>query len=320
MSHEHRDYLESNLPAMRDIWVDFVWKGKTATTQLLNGEGMALWYIITERIANNLLYMSLDAMSEATGISVQGVRKRLAAFGEAGWLIDLGFQKHGKYAKTKTYEVILDVLGVGHLPHSESESRGGASSGASSGAHGGSHGGSRIDASPTEITESSPNPIPNTNPTPTPATNESAHNIEQATITDAGEGFSRNETISVLCIASERNNTSRPIGKPLEVKLQREYAPLIAAELQCGEWLTDGQLADICFAKRNGRTPPTYSRKTCPTCRGCNKDIDGLRGLSTIWEGSTYVVCHKCNGDGYESIKSITKKMFTNLNTKGNTQ
>ena len=101
MSHEHRDYLESNLPAMRDIWVDFVWKGKTATTQLLNGEGMALWYIITERIANNLLYMSLDAMSEATGISVQGVRKRLAAFGEAGGLSISAFRNTASMRKQK---------------------------------------------------------------------------------------------------------------------------------------------------------------------------------------------------------------------------
>jgi hypothetical protein len=324
MSHEHRDYLESNLPAMRDIWVDFVWKGKTATTQLLNGEGMALWYIITERIANNLLYMSLDAMSEATGISVQGVRKRLAAFGEAGWLIDLGFQKHGKYAKTKTYEVILDVLGVGHLTHPPTESKGGASSGSHGGshggAHGGAHGGSRNDASPTEITESSPNPIPNTNPTPIPKTHESEHNIESATISSAGEGNTRNEIIRALCIASERNNTSKPIGKPLEARLHREYEPLIEVELQCREWQTDGQIADICIAKRNGRTPPTYARPTCSTCRGCNRDIDGLEGLSTIWEGSTYVICPKCDGDGYASIKSITQKMFTNLNTKGKTQ
>jgi hypothetical protein len=319
MSHEHRDYLESNLPAMRDIWVDFVWKGKTATTQLLNGEGMALWYIITERIANNLLYMSLDAMSEATGISVQGVRKRLAAFGEAGWLIDLGFQKHGKYAKTKTYEVILDVLGVGHLPHSEGESKNGAQGGASSGAHGGSHGGARNNASPTEITESSPNPIPNTNPTPTRATHEPANNIDNTPSTEAGEMKTRIDNIVSLCIELERNNTFKPIGKPLEAKLHREYATLITAELQSREWLSDEKAADVCYAKRNGKTPPQCTRPPCSTCFGKNRDIDGLHGHSTICIGDTYVICPKCDGDGYKPLKALTQNMFTNLNTKGHT-
>ncbi len=180
-------------------------------------------------------------------------------------------------------------------------------------------GGARNDTSPTEITESSPNRIPNTNRTPIPKTHESEHSIESATISSAGEGNTRNEIIRSLCIASERNNTSKPTGKPLEARLDREYEPLVEAEFQCREWQTDGQVADICIAKRNGRTPPTFARPTRSTCRGCNRDIDGLEGLSTIWDGSTYVICPKCDGDGYASIKSIAQKMFTNLNTKGNT-
>lgn len=323
MSHEHRDYLESNLPAMRDVWVDFVWKGKPTRTQLLNGEGMALWYIITERIANNLLYMSLDAMSEATGISVQGVRKRLAAFGEAGWLIDLGFQKHGKYAKTKTYEVILDVLVVGHLTHPKGESRSTSQSESRSTSHGGSQGGSRNLVNTTQERELPSNPIPNTNTNPTPSDLENSNNFEPPRPKNVGERNERIKNIVDQCISMERTRTPN-IGRPLEAIMQKEYTNLVAAEMQCREWLDDSQLTDICYAKRNNRTPPHYDRPLCLTCGGRNTDIQGLEGLSTIGKplGTSYVyeICPTCNGEGWRPLKHITRTMFTNLNTKGKTQ
>jgi hypothetical protein len=320
MSHEHKDYFYENMPAMCRVQVDRKLNGRDTQTTVLNGEGLRVWFVVMNNVEGNLFFMGYDALGNRTGMSKENVSKRLAVFVEAGWLIERGYEKNGKYTKTKTYEVVLDVLGVGHVTHPQRESHGASQGESRSTSRGRSRGESRNDATPTEITESSPNPIPNTNPTPIPKTHESEHNIESATISSAGEGNTRNEIIRALCIASERNNTSKPIGKPLEARLHREYEPLIEAELQCREWQTDGQIADICIAKRNGRTPPTYARPTCSTCFGSNRDIDGLHGLSTIHNGSTYVVCPKCDGDGYASIKSIAQKMFTNLNTKGNTQ
>jgi hypothetical protein len=318
MSHEHRDYLINNLPALRRVEVDRDNQSKRPTT-VLNGEGLSIWLIIVENVQSNSLYMSLNSLSDATGIAKQNVRKRLAVFVQAGWLIERGYEKHGKYAKTKTYGVVVDVLGVGDMTYSQEKSQG-ASQGASRGrSHGRSRGESRNDATPTEITESSPNPIPNTNPTPTPATHESANNIDNTPSTEAGEMKTRIDNIVSLCIELERNKTPN-IGRGLQVILHRDYSRLAYEELKSREWLTDGQAADVCYAKRNDKTPPQCTRPTCSTCFGSNRDIDGLHGLSTIHNGSTYVVCPKCDGDGYASIKSIAQKMFTNLNTKGITQ
>jgi hypothetical protein len=318
MSHEHRDYLINNLPALRRVEVDRDNQSKRPTT-VLNGEGLSIWLIIVENVQSNSLYMSLNSLSDATGIAKQNVRKRLAVFVQAGWLIERGYEKHGKYAKTKTYGVVVDVLGVGDMTYSQEKSQG-ASQGASRGrSHGRSRGESRNDATPTEITESSPNPIPNTNPTPTPATHESANNIDNTPSTEAGEMKTRIDNIVSLCIELERNKTPN-IGRGLQVILHRDYSRLAYEELKSREWLTDGQAADVCYAKRNDKTPPQCTRPTCSTCFGSNRDIDGLHGLSTIHNGLTYVVCPKCDGDGFASIKSIAQKMFTNLNTKGITQ
>jgi hypothetical protein len=319
MSHEHRDYLLNNLPALCRVEVDRHDEGKRPTT-VLNGEGLRLWLIIVENVQSDSLYMSLNSLSDATGIAKQNVRKRLAVFVQAGWLIERGYEKHGKYAKTKTYGVVVDVLGVGDMTYSQEKSQG-ASQGASRGrSHGRSRGESRNDATPTEITESSPNPIPNTNPNPNPATHESANNIDNTPSTEAGEMKTRIDNIVALCIELERNNTFKPIGKPLEAKLHREYAALITAELQSREWLSDEKAADVCYAKRNGKTPPQCTRPPCSTCFGKNRDIDGLHGHSTICIGDTYVICPKCDGDGYKPLKALTQNMFTNLNTKGHTQ
>jgi hypothetical protein len=318
MSHEHRDYLINNLPALRRVEVDRNNESKRPTT-VLNGEGLSIWLVIVENVQANSLYMSLNSLSDATGIAKQNVRKRLAVFVQAGWLIERGYEKHGKYAKTKTYGVVVDVLGVGEMTYSQEKSQG-ASQGASRGAsHGRSRGELRNDATPTEITESSPNPIPNTNPTPTPATHESANNIDNTPSTEAGEMKTRIDNIVSLCIELERNKTPN-IGRGLQVNLHRDYSRLAYEELKSREWLTDGQAADVCYAKRNDKTPPQCTRPTCSTCFGSNRDIDGLHGLSTIHNGLTYVVCPKCDGDGFASIKSIAQKMFTNLNTKGITQ
>ena len=318
MSHEHRDYLINNMPALRRVEIDRHNEGKRPTT-VLNGEGLSIWLIIVENVQSSSLYMSLNSLSDATGIAKQNVRKRLAVFVQAGWLIERGYEKHGKYTKTKTYEVVLDVLGVGHVTHPQRESRS-TSRGRSRGeSRGRSRGESRNDATPTEVTESSPNPIPNTNPTPTPATHESANNIDNTPSTEAGEMNTRIDNIVALCIELERNKTPN-IGRGLQVILHRDYSRLAYEELKSREWLTDGQAADVCYAKRNDKTPPTCTRPTCSTCFGSNRDIEGLHGLSTICLDGTYVICPKCDGDGYASIKSIAQKMFTNLNTKGITQ
>ena len=129
----------------------------------------------------------------------------------------------------------------------------------------------------------------------------------------------RIDNIVTLCIELERNKTPN-IGRGLQVILNRDYSRLAHEELDGRAWLTDGEAADICYAKRNGKTPPQCTRPTCSTCRGCNKDTDGLEGLSTIWGGSSYVVCPKCDGDGYQPLKDLTQNMFTNLNTKGKIQ
>ena len=318
MSHEHRDYLINNMPALRRVEIDRHNEGKRPTT-VLNGEGLSIWLIIVENVQSSSLYMSLNSLSDATGIAKQNVRKRLAVFVQAGWLIERGYEKHGKYTKTKTYEVVLDVLGVGHVTHPQRESHGASQGESRSTSRGRSRGESRNDATPTEVTESSPNPIPNTNPTPTPATHESANNIDNTPSTEAGEMNTRIDNIVALCIELERNKTPN-IGRGLQVILHRDYSRLAYEELKSREWLTDGQAADVCYAKRNDKTPPTCTRPTCSTCFGSNRDIEGLHGLSTICLDGTYVICPKCDGDGYASIKSIAQKMFTNLNTKGITQ
>jgi hypothetical protein len=162
-----------------------------------------------------------------------------------------------------------------------------------------------------------PNPIPNTNPTPT--ARESADNNGNTPSTTVGAMNTRTDTIVAMCIELERRNTSQPIRKPLETILRRDYAPLIAAELQCREWLTDGATADVCYAKRNGKQTPTYTRPTCSKCLGKNRDIEGLEGFSTVWAGNgTYVVCPTCGGDGHQPLSDLTRSMFTNLNNKGN--
>ena len=318
MSHEHRDYLINNLPALRRVEIDRHNEGKRPTT-VLNGEGLSIWLIIVENVQSSSLYMSLNSLSDATGIAKQNVRKRLAVFVQAGWLIERGYEKHGKYAKTKTYEVVLDVLGVGHMTYPQVESHGASQGASRSRSRGTSRGESRDNANPMTETETTPNPIPNTNTNPTPATHEFSDDINNTPSTEAGEMKTRIDNIIALCIELERNKTPN-IGKGLEVILHRDYSRLAYEELNGREWLTDSQAADVCYAKRNDRTPPQCTRPTCSTCFGTNRDIDGLKGLSTIWGGSTYVVCPKCDGDGFESIKNLTKKMFTNLNTKGITQ
>lgn len=312
MSHEHRDYLINNMPALRRVEVDRNNESKRPTT-VLNGEGLSIWLIIVENVQASFLYMSLNSLSDATGIAKQNVRKRLAVFVQAGWLIERGYEKHGKYAKTKTYEVVLDVLGVGDMTYQQGKSHGASRSRS----HGRSRGESRNDATPTEITETSPNPIPNTNPTP--AMHESASNINNTPSMEAGEMKKRIDNIVTLCIELERNKTP-DIRRGLQITLHRDYSRLASQELNGRAWLTDGQAADACYAKRHGKTPPQCTRPTCSTCFGSNRDIDGMQGLSTIWGGSTYVVCPQCNGDGYESINNVARNMFTNLNTKGKTQ
>ena len=204
------------------------------------------------------------------------------------------------------------------MTYSQEKSQG-ASQGASRGrSHGRSRGESRNDASPTEVTESSPNPIPNTNPTPTPATHESANNIDNTPLATAGDLDTRIETIIALCIELERNKTPN-IGKGLQAILHRDYSNLVYNELNSHEWLTDGQTADVCYAKRNDKTPPCYTRPTCRACGGRNRDIEGQEGLSTVWANNgTYVLCPKCDGDGFQPLKDFTRTLFTNLNTKGN--
>jgi hypothetical protein len=129
----------------------------------------------------------------------------------------------------------------------------------------------------------------------------------------------RIDNIVSLCIELERNKTPN-IGRGLQVILHRDYSRLAYEELNGREWLTDGQAADVCYAKRNDKTPPQCTRPTCSTCFGSNRDIDGLHGLSTICVGDTYIICPKCDGDGFKPLKALTQNMFTNLNTKGKTQ
>jgi hypothetical protein len=309
MSHEHRDYLVTNMRAMRRVEVD--------RTTVLNGEGLTLWLIIVENVQTSSLYMSLNSLSEATGIAKQNVRKRMAVFVEAGWLIERGFEKHGKYAKTKTYEVVLDVLGVGQATYPQRESHG-TSRGTSRGR---SHGESRNIANTTQEREMPSNPIPNTNPTP--SDRENSNNFEPPRPKSIGEGNERIKNIVDQCINMERARTPN-IGRPLEAIMQKEYTNLVAAEMQCREWLDDSQLTDVCYAKRNNRTPPNYERPACPDCGGKNRDIEGLETFSTIakfHEGSyVYIVCPTCNGDGWRPLKHITRTMFPNLNSKGKTQ
>jgi len=318
MSHEHKDYFYENMPAMCRVQVDRKLNGRDTQTTVLNGEGLRVWFVVMNNVEGNLFFMGYDALGNRTGMSKENVSKRLAVFVEAGWLIERGYEKNGKYTKTKTYEVVLDVLGVGHVTHPQRESHGASQGASRSRSRGTSQGESRNDANPNTETETAPNPIPNTNTTPTPATQESANNIDNTPSTEAGEMNTRKDNIVALCIELERNNTSKPIGRGLQVILHRDYSVLVDEELKSREWLTEGQAADVCYAKRNDKTPPTCTRPTCSTCFGSNRDIDGLRGFSTICLDGTYVICPKCDGNGYASIKSLTQKMFTNLNTKGN--
>jgi len=47
--------------------------------------------------------------------------------------------------------------------------------------------------------------------------------------------------------------------------------------------------------------------KQCPACLGKNRDIETHPGMSSIWvpastgshRGGSYVICHKCNGEGH---------------------
>jgi hypothetical protein len=292
-------------------------KNKKPTT-VLNGEGLRLWYIIIDNVETNLLYMSLNSLSEATGMNTQNVRKRLAVFVQAGWLIERGFEKHGKYAATKTYEVVFDVLGVGQATYPQSEPKG-KSRGRSQGeSRSRSKGGSRNIATPIPQADSVPNPIPKPIPTPTPTPREYSHNIDTAPHMVAGEVNQRIEYILALCIELECNNTPN-VGKGLRDRFDRDYRCLIPKELERRAWLTDKEAADVCYASRHGKTPPHYSRPVCGECLGANKDTDGLSGLSTVYQNGKYVVCPKCNGDGLKSLNEITRNMFTNLNTKGKT-
>ena len=319
MSHEHKDYFYENMPAMCRVQVDRKLNGRDTQTTVLNGEGLRVWFVVMNNVEGNLFFMGYDALGNRTGMSKENVSKRLAVFVEAGWLIERGYEKNGKYTKTKTYEVVLDVLGVGHVTHPQRESHGASQGASRSTSRGRSRGESRNDATPTEITESSPNPIPNTNPTPTPATHESANNIDNTPSTEAGEMKTRIDNIVSLCIELERNKTPN-IGRGLQVILHRDYSTLAYEELKSREWLTDEKAADVCYAKRHGKTPPQCTRPTCSTCFGSNRDIDGLHGLSTICVGDTYIICPKCDGDGFKPLKALTQNMFTNLNTKGKTQ
>ena len=292
-------------------------KNKKPTT-VLNGEGLRLWYVIIDNVETNLLYMSLNSLSEATGMNTQNVRKRLAVFVQAGWLIERGFEKHGKYAATKTYEVVFDVLGVGQVTYPQGESKG-ESRGKSKGeSRSRSKGGSSNLANPTPQEENAPNPITNpiTNPNPTPR--ESVHSIDNTPNTEAMEMNTRIDNIVSQCIELERNKTPN-IGRGLQVILHRDYTRLAYGELTSREWLTDETVADVCFAKRNGKTPPQCTRPTCSTCFGSNRDIVGLEGLSTIYVGNTYVICPKCDGDGYQPLNAFAQNIFKNLNTKGQT-
>jgi hypothetical protein len=322
MSHEHKEYFYDNMRGMCRVRVDRKLNGRDTQTTVLNGEGLRVWFVVINNVEGNLFFMGYDALSNRTGMSKENVCKRLAVFVEAGWLIERGFEKHGKYAATKTYEVVLDVLGVGHMTHPQRESRS-TSHGASNGrSKGESRGESRNIANTTQEGEMPSNPIPNRNPTPTPnaATHESANNIDNTPSTEAWEMQTRIDNIITLCIELERNKTPN-IGRGLQVILHRDYSTLAYEELKSREWLTDGQTADVCYAKRNGKTPPCYTRPACRACGGKNTDIEGLEGLSTVWAGNgTYVLCPKCDGDGFQPLKDFTRTLFTNLNTKGNTK
>lgn len=318
MSFKHRDYLYEHLPEMRRVTIDLDWYGKTKPTQLLNGEGWALWYVITKNVTKDILCMSLNAMSDASGLSVQNVRKRLAAFVQAGWLVERGYEKHGKYAETKTYDVIFDVLGVGQVTYPHGESRSGSQGESRSRSRSGSQGGSSNLAKPTPQEENAPNPITNLIPNPNPMTRESVHNTNTAPHRQAGEEERRIENIVSLCIELECNNTPN-VGKGLREKFHRDYRCLVSEELKRRAWLTDKETADVCYATRHHKPTPHYSRPTCGTCNGKNRDIDGLEGLSTAWINDKYVVCPKCKGDGYQPLADITRTLFKNLNTKGQT-
>lgn len=315
MSHEHRDYFLSNMKAMCRIEVDRKLNGRETQTKVLNGEGLRIWYIVIDNVQTNLLYMSLDALSNATGISKENVRKRMAVFVEAGWLIERGFEKHGIYAATKTYEVVLDVLGVGHLTPLQGESQGTSHSGSHGRSRSRSHGESRNTVNPTQERETVSNPIPNTNPTPT--VSESANNNDNTNNAPSGGMETRIENIVSLCIDLELKHTKN-VGKPLLNTFQRDYSCLVAAELQERAWLTNEQTADICYAKRHSKQPPTYARPTCRTCGGRNIDENGRSQIcQTDSPPYIYGVCHTCGGDGFQPLKELTRSMFTNLNTKG---
>lgn len=132
----------------------------------------------------------------------------------------------------------------------------------------------------------------------------------------AGEVNQRIENILALCIELECKNTPN-VGKGLRDRFDRDYRCLIPKELERRAWLTDEEAADVCYASRHGKTSPPYPRPVCGECLGANKDTDGLSGLSTVYQNGKYVVCPKCNGNGFKSLNDITRNMFTNLNTKG---
>lgn len=280
-------------------------------TQVLNGEGLTLWLVILDNVQTSSLFMSLASLSKATGMDTSNIRKRLAVFVKAGWLIEIGFQKNGKYQATKTYEVVLDVLRVGQVTHSLGGSHGGSK--------GGSKGGSRNIANPAPQEENTPNPITNPIPNPNPTPRKSADNTNTPPHRQAGEEERRIENIVSLCIELECNNTPN-VGKGLREKFHRDYRCLVSEELKRREWLTDKETADVCYATRHHKPTPHYSRPKCGKCGGRNIDEHGRSQIcQTDKPPYIYVVCPKCKGDGFQPLSDMTRTLFKNLNTKGHT-
>jgi hypothetical protein len=111
MSHEHKDYLHAHMRELRQVRVPQQLGKREISTQVLNGEGLALWQQITDNVETDNLFMSLDVMCDLTGMNKTNVKRRLAVFVQAGWLIPQGRKANGKYKAVNSYKVTLNLLG-----------------------------------------------------------------------------------------------------------------------------------------------------------------------------------------------------------------
>jgi len=167
MSHDHKDYLHAHMRQLRQVRVTQQLGTRKIDTQVLNGEGLALWQQITDNVETDSLFMSLDVMCDLTGMNKTNVKRRLAVFVQAGWLLPQGRKANGKYKAVNSYKVTLNLLGSEVTPtdktitgsevtpfdgesHRESRSR--------------SHRESRFDETPIAAPDCFDNPIPIPNP------------------------------------------------------------------------------------------------------------------------------------------------------------